>query len=280
MQELNDTDPAVAFLPYGRRVRRYRRRARLNSLSFPLGRPERLSGDKKSWCDLSAHDHLIIFPENNETLVQTAGVNSSIIRTLTGIRAQISLLAACEPLFTHAEYFESLRKTHRRFFRVLTRNQDLIQAVSNAMFFPYGSTFVPEWNELEIFKTRHCSLIASEERRFPGHRLRHRMADWAAGANIGIDLLGRGYRPFQPKAAGLAPYRFSVVIENNQEQHYFSEKIVDALLCKTVPIYWGCPNIADFFDISGMIICQTEEDLRKELVKINEQRYHRNCSPP
>jgi len=40
--------------------------------------------------------------------------------------------------------------------------------------------------------------------------------------------------PTRPRA--LTPYRYSVVIENVREPGYFSEKLVDALLCGTVPI--------------------------------------------
>jgi hypothetical protein len=46
---------------------------------------------------------------------------------------------------------------------------------------------------------------------------------------------------------------FSLAIENVREKNYFSEKIVDCFITKTIPIYWGCPNISDFFDINGII---------------------------
>ena len=39
----------------------------------------------------------------------------------------------------------------------------------------------------------------------------------------------------------------SICIENCSQQNYFTEKITDCLLAKTLPIYWGCPNISDFF---------------------------------
>ena len=65
--------------------------------------------------------------------------------------------------------------------------------------------------------------------------------------------MGRGYAPFEAKEDGLAPYRASVVIENSREPSYISEKLIDAALCRTLPIYWGAPDVADWFDPAGLI---------------------------
>jgi hypothetical protein len=35
--------------------------------------------------------------------------------------------------------------------------------------------------------------------------------------------------------------------------HYWTEKIADCFLAGTVPIYWGCPNIGDYFPSDAMI---------------------------
>ena len=83
--------------------------------------------------------------------------------------------------------------------------------------------------------------------------------------------MGGGYKAFKQKADGLAPYRYSVVIENVRERNYFTEKLIDALLCGTVPIYWGCPNIGDFFDTTGMMICESEADIQAALDKYDEK---------
>jgi hypothetical protein len=83
-----------------------------------------------------------------------------------------------------------------------------------------------------------------------------------------------GYQPFDVKTDGLAPYRYSVVIENCQEQNYFTEKLVDAFLCKTVPIYRGCPNIGDYFDISGMIVCNSFSDIQNAVQSISDEDYN------
>lgn len=90
-----------------------------------------------------------------------------------------------------------------------------------------------------------------------------------------MDVMGRGYKPFDRKSDGLAPYRFSVVIENVREPNYFTEKLVDAVLCETVPIYWGCPNIDRFLDPEGMILCNSAEDVRNAIRHADAAEYER-----
>jgi len=62
-------------------------------------------------------------------------------------------------------------------------------------------------------------------------------------------------------------YQFSIVIENSQQINYFTEKIMDCILTKTIPIYWGCPNISEFFDTAGWIIL--DSPTLEELDKLN-----------
>jgi hypothetical protein len=49
------------------------------------------------------------------------------------------------------------------------------------------------------------------------------------------------------KYNGLIGYRYTLALENGQHTNYFTEKIVDAYLTWTLPLYWGCPNIDEFF---------------------------------
>ena len=53
---------------------------------------------------------------------------------------------------------------------------------------------------------------------------------------------------------------FGVAIENTSHRGYFTEKILDCLLLKTIPIYWGCSNIGDFFNIEGIIKFENIDD--------------------
>ena len=72
-------------------------------------------------------------------------------------------------------------------------------------------------------------------------------------------------------------FQFTLVIENSKETNYFTEKIMDCLLTKTIPIYWGCPNIAEFFDTTGWIILETEsvEELQEKGRTLTSEYYHK-----
>jgi hypothetical protein len=67
---------------------------------------------------------------------------------------------------------------------------------------------------------------------------------------------------------------FHVAIENCRESNYFSEKIIDCFMTKTVPIYWGCPNIGDYFDTNGMIIFNNLNELHSILGKLTIDDYN------
>ena len=46
---------------------------------------------------------------------------------------------------------------------------------------------------------------------------------------------------------------FSLAVENVAQDDYFTEKLLDCFLTRTVPIYWGCPNAAAYFDPEGIV---------------------------
>lgn len=256
--------PAIGILPYGSRLGPKLSAVPLADLNWPLGCPDRLTG--KTVGDLTPNDHLIMYP------------NSTVhLRLRRGTGARISLMMG-EPSAIHGKHDRLLRLSWRRFFRVLTFHEVLLERLPNAVFLPYGATLVPQWRELVVEKTRSCSLIASAKQDLAGHQLRHRVIDRVRRDGAEVDIMGRGYLPFDQKSDGLAPYRYSVVIENVREKNYFSEKLIDAILCSTVPIYWGCPNIGDFMDTSGMILCESEADIIAAVQSVSEADFESRLS--
>jgi hypothetical protein len=66
---------------------------------------------------------------------------------------------------------------------------------------------------------------------------------------------------------------FHIAVENSQNKNYFTEKIVDAFLTKTLPIYWGCPNIGEYFDDRGIITFNNENELVDIINSLTEEDY-------
>jgi hypothetical protein len=257
---MHQKDPAVGVLSAAAKLGFFPSRYPLDKLHWPLGQPDRLLG--KQLKDLNRNDHLLLHPRT-----------TSYYRPGFGTRAQVSVMVL-EPRIVHERHIEKLRRFHWRFNKVLTAvEDDLITHIPNGMFFPFGSTWVKNWDRLDVSKTRMTSLIASAKRSQPGHLVRHDIVDWARANAVDLVALGGGYEPFEQKQEGLAPYRFSVVIENSNEPNYFTEKLIDAILCGTVPIYLGCPNIDRFLDTSGMIICKDAADIRRAVKGATDQLY-------
>ena len=53
----------------------------------------------------------------------------------------------------------------------------------------------------------------------------------------------------------LSNYRFTVAFENTSAEHYVTEKILHALLAGSVPIYWGCPQVAEYYNPDAFVNC-------------------------
>ena len=71
-------------------------------------------------------------------------------------------------------------------------------------------------------------------------------------------------------------FQYSIVIENSREPCYFSEKLIDCLITKTIPIYYGCENISEYFNTTGWIILETDnivQELYEKLQVLNEEYY-------
>ena len=99
-----------------------------------------------------------------------------------------------------------------------------------------------------------CALswIISNRALSAGHRKRLSFIPRLAG-QVDFDLYGRGFAPLADKWDGLAGYRYSVAVENFANPHYWTEKLSDCFLAWTMPIYYGCTNITEYFPAESLI---------------------------
>jgi hypothetical protein len=243
---------AVCLLPHGSPRRSFRPLVR-EPLAGAEWRGRGRRPEDGSAADLSTDDHLVIHASSRALLAPQAG-----------LRCRVSLLLR-EPPTVQRRYYRILPRVAGWFHRVLTHNPAILAACPNARFTPHGGNWLRRQVDPDTPKTARISIIASTKATSAGHRLRHRIADWSRTAASDLDLLGGGYRRLDDKAAGHLPYAFSVVIENCREEGYFTEKIVDALLCGSVPVYWGAPDIERYFDPRGLVVCRSEDELKEAI---------------
>jgi hypothetical protein len=93
------------------------------------------------------------------------------------------------------------------------------------------------------------SVVCSAARKFPEHRRRFEFVSKLKEI-LGERLhwYGRGVRDIDTKAEAIIPYRYSIAIENNYIEHFWTEKIADVYLGCAFPLYIGGPNLERYFD--------------------------------
>ena len=256
----NKTEPAIAVLPYQSWKTFNLNSLSLDLLEWPLGRPDRLKNGTIR--DMIKNDHLITFPRKSVFLFP---------RPL--IKAKISVMIV-EPDAIHNLYINISKYLHWRFYKILTKNRYLLEEIHNTSFFYFGSTFIQNSDKIDLQKKNMASLIASNQNKLTGHKLRHEVVQHIKNNNFNVSVIGRGYRPFENKEDGLKSYRYSIVIENTSELDYFTEKVIDACLLETIPIYWGAPNISKYFDTRGFIVCENIDQILQAIRTISIDDYN------
>lgn len=165
-----------------------------------------------------------------------------------------------EPFAINPHSYHAILANYSLFDLVLSHHQDLLDKIPNGQYYPSAMTWINEVDWKIYDKSKNMSIFASNKKITTGHQIRHQIISILKNKKI-LDVYGTGYNPINYKLDGLAPYRFSVAIENCAVNHYFTEKLIDCFATHTVPIYWGCPEIEKFFNPNGMVICKTMPEL-------------------
>ena len=114
-----------------------------------------------------------------------------------------------------------------------------------------------------------------------GHSARIKFLNALINSNIShyIDVFGDGFTPIPDKWDAIMNYKYHLVIENEIQEDYWSEKLADSFLGFAYPIYSGCPNINKYFDENSMAVIDIsnfEISLKKIKDIIDGDLYDRN----
>jgi len=107
-------------------------------------------------------------------------------------------------------------------------------------------------------KEKHLICIQSDKQFLDGHKKRiNFLKNFVNQYPHDIDLSGKARQLLQFKGGGdayvaqkystLKEYKYCMAFDNGQYNNYFGTQFTDAILSWTVPIYWGSPNIGEFF---------------------------------
>ncbi len=116
----------------------------------------------------------------------------------------------------------------------------------------WGKEFSKDYDELinlkEYPKDKLLSIILSRKSSTEGHARRLAFVQ-GLKEYFGdeLDVYGVGINEIADKWDGIARYRYHLAIENSSCADYWTEKLSDAYLGNSYPLYYGCPNIADYF---------------------------------
>lgn len=133
---------------------------------------------------------------------------------------------------------------------------------------------------IPLNKTRDLSTLCSSKRQ--GNTLHRRRYEFTAELKErlpALDVFGHGVRPLVDKADALDAYRYHVAVENFEGVHHWTEKLADPFLGVCMPLYYGCPNVADYFpEESFLYINIWDVDEAAETIRraIRDKLYEKN----
>jgi hypothetical protein len=202
------------------------------------------------------------FPENQEEL------------------SSINILVLQEP----NEYFglHDLAIEHQDMFSfILTWDDKVLSKCDNAMFLSFGHT----WFKSEQYNKKHdkkfeLSHLCGNLLKSYGHQMRHELMDRQDEITIPLNFhktIGDRHNIEDARLGKETVFgnsMFGIAIENFSHRGYFTEKILDCFLMKTIPVYWGCSNIGDFFNEKGVLKFGNVDDLIYNINKIDENYYN------
>lgn len=173
---------------------------------------------------------------------------------------------------------------HHEFDLILTHNKEILEQCPNSQLHTFGTTWILDYDYNQIKKYCVTSLIGGKQLS-NNHTLRQKLPEMKSKIdNIELQLFGSINYPFNGEGIDkimkdtdrkneLFYSQFHIAIENFSKENFFTEKLMDCFQTKTIPIYMGCPNISNFFDLRGMFIVNSLEEIVEVIKNLTPETY-------
>lgn len=163
-----------------------------------------------------------------------------------------------ENVLKHKNYVEE------NFDLLFTFDIQVLNTIKNARFVPFPASVWYHINPVGggvqyQHKTKNISMICSAKEFCHMHLVRKKLAFKCKNEHL-ADTYGKfDGGAYVPIELPFEHYRYSIVVENNIEPFYFTEKIMNCFAAQTIPIYLGATEIGRFFNADGIIQIKLED---------------------
>lgn len=171
---------------------------------------------------------------------------------------------------------------YNQFDAIITHYQDILDKCPNSHLLVRGTTWIKNYNFPK--KEFSVSNLAGDKTFCEGHVLRQKIhykqnrinipKNFFVGRFPGSPDLFDGNKILVAEKNPLYTSQFNLSIENKKQENWFTEKIIDCFVTKTIPIYYGCPNIEKWFDIRGIFIVNDLGEMINCCNSLNENTYY------
>jgi len=168
-------------------------------------------------------------------------------------------------------------KLRKKFTYILSSDKKFVDSCDNAVLFEFGTCWIDNF----VFKRKSfgVSTIIGDKMMTQGHKMRKKLFQKENEITIltkffishHSNKIGKYY--LKDKKDPAFDMNFHIVIENERKDYYFTEKIIDCFQTKTIPIYWGCPDIAKYFNTEAIIEVESVDDIIKKCNNLSENYY-------
>ncbi|MDO7135399.1 glycosyltransferase family 10 domain-containing protein [Algibacter lectus] len=117
--------------------------------------------------------------------------------------------------------------------------------------------------------------VTSNQRATIQHNKRMDFLDSISDVSF-IELYGRGIKEVDSKWDVMKTAKYAIAYENFRNDYYWTEKIADCFLSYTVPLYFGCQRIEDYFPKDAIIQIDPRDKHIKQFLKeiVNSSNYN------
>ncbi len=167
------------------------------------------------------------------------------------------------PNFVHHDYFEQLRTG---------RHDDQVKAWRNSSKSKFCNLLSQQGSDPRSHSGDALRRLFFGATPLPRQKLAEKLMEYKRVDCPGAVLHNmRGIGPGQEKKLGfMSRYKFTIAGERVSTPYYVTEKLPHALLVNSVPIYWGCPRIAEYFNPEAFINCHDYDNFDQVLERVVE----------